>query len=154
MSVGPCASRPRPAICHHICALFQHCFNSLVPGQWAGYFATLIKLLARMSRRVIARLSLATHIYEALVWHIVRGCLVWITLAVSARLSEYRQVLDYRFPSAYIRERDRAELPHVATPYLRTHTKGRAHMSRTDRDFARAHTWNPFMKRPLSLDNE
>lgn len=32
--------------------------------------------------------------------------------------------------------RDTAERPHVATPYLRTHTKGRAHMSRTDRDFA------------------
>lgn len=34
------------------------------------------------------------------------------------------------------RIRDTAERPHVATPYLRTHTKGRAHMSRTDRDFA------------------
>lgn len=46
-------------------------------------------------------------------------------------------MLDYRFPSVHIR--DTAERPHVATPYLRTHTEGRAHMSRTDRDFASAH---------------
>lgn len=28
-SGGTCASRPRPAICHRMCVLFQHCFNSL-----------------------------------------------------------------------------------------------------------------------------
>lgn len=48
------------------------------------------------------------------------------------------------------RIRDTAERPHVATPYLRTHTKGRAHMSRTDRDCAER-TWNPFMRGALSV---
>lgn len=93
ISGGTCASRPRPAICHRICALFQHCFNSLARtmGRLFHYpnFNNRPHVMAFL---IIARwTSPGSRSFSR------------SSVAVSAVRSEYQRVLDYRFPSVHPR---------------------------------------------------
>lgn len=100
---------PRPAICHHICALFQHCFNSLARTMDQLY------CYPNICKDVAMGFWYARNFYWSPYRLFNRTEKLFEFSSFSSRCwrSEYQQVLDYCFPSAHPRHSRTAARGHT-----------------------------------------